>query len=130
MELSKTKNTLLWVLQILLAIFYIAQAVLKLMGSEEVVANFKRWGFPSGFHLVIGGVELLGGLLLLFPKTAAYAAIGLILVMIGAAFTHILNGEGAMVIMPIIPLLLLAVVAYFRGGWGTKGRLSRLDANQ
>lgn len=130
MGTSKTKNIILWVLQILLGVFYVAQAVPKLMGNEEVIANFKRWGLPGSFHLVIGGLELFGGLLLFYPKTAAYSAIGLIVLMVGATFTHILNNEGAMVLMPVIPMLLLAVVAYFRGAWRSKGRLSIVDANK
>jgi uncharacterized membrane protein YphA (DoxX/SURF4 family) len=130
MGTSKTKNIILWVLQILLGVFYVAQAIPKIMGNEEVMANFKRWGLPGSFHLVIGGLELLGGLLLFYPKTSAYSAIGLIVLMVGAAFTHILNSEGVMVLMPVIPMLLLVVVAYFRGTWGAKGRLSIVETNK
>ncbi len=113
MDKSK-KNIALWVIQALLAAFFALQGVMKLAGGEEVVANFQRWGFPERFYLLIGGLELLGGIGVLIPRTTFYAAAGLILILIGAAVTHITHGEAAMLAMPIIPLLLLAAVAWLR----------------
>ncbi len=128
MDKSK-KNIALWVVQGLLAAFYALQGVMKIIGSEEVVANFQKWGFPHKFYLLIGVLELLGGIGLLIPRTTFYAAAGLILVMIGAAVTHITHGEAAMLPMPVIPLLLLAAVAYLRSPWGAKQSAMR-DAHQ
>ncbi|MEW6211827.1 MAG: DoxX family protein [Acidobacteriota bacterium] len=113
MDKSK-KNIALWVIQALLAAFFALQGAMKLGGGEEVVANFQRWGFPDKFYLLIGGLEILGGIGLLIPRTTIYAAAGLVIIMIGAAITHITHGEAAMLPMPIIPLLLLAAVAYLR----------------
>ncbi len=111
---AKAKNIALWIGQIVLGAFYIMQSIPKLTSDAEVIANFQRWGMPGGFHYVVGGVELFGGLLLCFRPTAAFSALGLILLMMGAAVTHLIHGDGAMVLLPLVPLLLLAVIAYYR----------------
>ena len=76
--------------------------------------NFERWGYPGWFLMFIGVVELLGGLGLLLPKTAGWAASGLVVVMLGAVWTHISHQEGAVAFVPVIFLVLLSVVAYLR----------------
>ncbi len=114
MEKSKVRNIALWVVQGLLAAFFLMQGIIKLTGSTEAVENFRRWGFPNNFHLLIGALETLGAIGLVIPRTVIYAALGLIGVMIGAAITHITHGEAAMLPMPIIPTILLAAVAYLR----------------
>src|SRR4029434_9654168 len=80
-----------WVLTILLAVLMAGP------GSQKFTSNtwermFRRWGYPDGFYLVIGAVEVIGGILLLIPRTASYSAIMLAVVMIGAAATQILRG--------------------------------------
>lgn len=124
MDKSKKKNYALWALQILLAAFYSMAATPKLMGNAEVVENFRRWGMPDKLYLLIGSLELLGAFGLLISHTAAWAAGGLILLMLCAAGTHIAHGEWSMLPMSVIPMLLLALVGYLRCPWmigrGTK----------
>lgn len=119
---ARTKNITLWVIQAALALFYAVQGVMKLAGGDEVVANFTRWGFPNKFYLLIGALELLGAIGLVVPRSSAYAAMGLIAVMLGAAVTHITHGEIMMLPMPVVPMLLLGVVAYGRCPWRSKPR--------
>jgi len=120
MEMSRTKNIIIWVLQALLAGLFLFSAIPKLTSMPEVVENFRRWGYPENFHLLIGALELLGGIGLLIPKTVTYAAIGLILIMIGAAITHLRAGEGSMALMPVLLVAMLSVVAYVRCPWATR----------
>ncbi len=111
---ARTKNITIWVIQAALALFYAVQGLMKLAGGDEVVVNFTRWGFPNKFYLLIGALELLGAIGLVVPRSSAYAAMGLIAVMLGAAVTHITHGEIMMLPMPLVPMLLLGVVAYAR----------------
>lgn len=120
MEMSRTKNIILWVLQVALGIFFLMSAIPKLMSAPEVIENFHRWGYPHNFHLLIGGLELLGGIGMLIPKAVTYAAAGLALIMLGAAITHLRAGESSMAIMPFGLLVLLSVVAYARCPWSYK----------
>lgn len=112
--MSKGINIASWIVQVLVAGLFMMMAVPKLMSDPETVANFTRWGMPEKIYLVIGTFEVLGAIGLLIPRTSAYAAIGLILIMFGALFTHISHNEMMMALMPIMVMLMLAFVAYVR----------------
>ena len=120
MSTSRGKNITSWVLQILMALLFALGASGKLMGSPGVIEMFEGWGFPAGFHLVIGALELLGAIGLLIPRTAGYAALCLIGVMIGAAGTHLTAGEGLQVLRPIAFMVPLAIIVVLRRPWPLK----------
>lgn len=120
MRQSRVKSAIAWGLQILLAIFYVVAASGKLIGGPQAIERFRNWGFPDGFYLIIGVLELLGAIGLLIPRVAGYAACGLIVIMIGASLTHLVNGEGLQVLRPLVFILLLAVIVYLRRPWGSK----------
>jgi len=109
-----TPQTLtLWILRGLLAaafLFFGAQKFFVEWYAEQVVA----WGFPAGFHFVIGAVELLGAALLLAPALTFFGVALLTLTMIGAALTHLRAGDGALVLVPLTILVLLTVTAWLR----------------
>ena len=111
---SKGKNVVAWSLQVLLAVGFVIFAFPKLTGAEEAVANFERWGFAPWFRILTGVLELLGAIGLLIPGLAFFAAGGLGVLMLGAAWTHISHDEASMVVMPLAFLVALAVVAFLR----------------
>jgi uncharacterized membrane protein YphA (DoxX/SURF4 family) len=49
---------------------------------------FERWGYPVWLRWLVGGIEVAGGLLLLVPWVASYAAAALGVVMVGAWVTR------------------------------------------
>ena len=53
---------------------------------------FERWGYPVWFMFFIGGVEFLGGFLILIPRVAMYACLALSTVMLGALVTRSIHG--------------------------------------
>lgn len=112
--MSKGKNITSWIIQALVAALFMMMAVPKLMSDPETVANFTRWGMPEKIYLVIGSFEILGAIGLLIPRTSAFAAIGLILIMVGALFTHVTHNEMMMALMPLIVMAMLAFVVYVR----------------
>jgi uncharacterized membrane protein YphA (DoxX/SURF4 family) len=67
----------------------------KVMGNPQMVQGFAKMGFPSWFLLTVGLLEVGGAIGLLIPRLSGLAAMGLSLVMIGAAGTHILNHDAA-----------------------------------
>lgn len=114
MAQSKTKNVISWIFQVMVAGLFIMMALPKLMGDPETVANFTRWGMPDKIYLVIGFFEILGAIGLLIPRTTAAAALGLILIMVGALFTHLTHDETMMAIMPLSVMIILAGIVYYR----------------
>jgi hypothetical protein len=74
---------------------------------------FRQWGYPDHFYLVIGAIEVAGGIGLLIPRVASYCATVLSLVMIGASATQVLRG-GRDGVGEIVFAVMLAVIALIR----------------
>jgi len=110
-----------WILTLLLAVLMAGPGSQKFT-SPTWERMFRTWGYPDGFYLVIGAVEVIGGIALLIPRLASYSAIMLAIVMIGAAATQVLrggrNGAGE-----IVFALLLCAIAAIR--WRDRLRVNR-----
>jgi uncharacterized membrane protein YphA (DoxX/SURF4 family) len=102
-----------WLLQILLALVMIGPGGITKFTSSSWACRFREWGYPEGFHLVVGALELAGGIALLIPRTASYSALMLMVVMTGAAATQIFRGgrNGA---VELVFVALLGVIAAVR----------------
>ena|SRR5688572_28959140 len=117
-------NILLWIIQILLALLFLAAGISKLVIPADVLMQSAPPGstqFPALFLKLIGVVETLGGLGLILPGIfhkrpglTPLAAAGLVIVMIGAVAISVKDhGIGAAVV-PLVTGLLCAFVAYGR----------------
>ena len=85
---ASVRNVIAWGLQIVLAFFFIKAGYDKFANLDRTVGFFGGIGLPGWMVYVIGGAELLGGIGLLIPQTVRLAAIGLVLVMVGALVMH------------------------------------------
>ena len=112
--MSKGKTIASWIIQILIAGLFLMMGFGKLMSDPEVVANFTRWGMPNKMYLVIGFFEVLGAIGLLIPRLSELAATGLIVIMIGALFTHLTHNEVGMAVVPLVIIVLLGVIVFLR----------------
>ena len=92
MERSRGLNIGLWVASALLGALYVFASSGKLMGDPQAVEGFRSFGYSDGFRLFIGTAELLGGIALLIPRLAFWAACGLVIIMIGAVYTTLSHG--------------------------------------
>jgi putative oxidoreductase len=110
---GRALNITLWVLQGLLAAFFVvASAAPKLIGHESAAVGFDLIGWGDWFMYFVGVLELAGGVGLLIPRLSGLAAIGLSLLMIGAAVFN-----AAILDFPVAtPLILLALAAFV--AWG------------
>ena len=77
----------LWIVNVLAAAAFVAIGLAK-FGIPEWAIKFERWGYPDGFYMVIGALEIAGGVLLLVPRLSSYAAALLGAILIGAAATQ------------------------------------------
>lgn len=115
-SLSPVAHRALWVLQILLGLFFVlASAAPKFWGDPFAVAIFDGIGVGQWLRYVVGALELAGGIGLMTRRFSGPAAVGLVLLMIGAALTQafVLHG-GALVVTPIVLGVLAAVIALGR----------------
>ena len=103
----------LWLLQIAAAGLFFFAGGSKLAGNAQMVQVFGVIGIGQWFRYLTGGLEVIGAVGLLFPATAAWAALMLAVVMIGAVLTHlfIIGGSAA---VPVVLLLAMATVAWAR----------------
>ena len=112
MNTQKIKTITVWAGQILLAVLFVMQAVMKLFAMPGWVDRFSGWGYPDNFYLLIGVLEGLGAVGLVIPKLSSYSAGVLFVVMIGATVTHLSHGEPA--IATIIIGIVLGIIMFVR----------------
>jgi uncharacterized membrane protein YphA (DoxX/SURF4 family) len=106
------RNLGLWTLQILLTALFAFAGVNKLLGlQQEMVENFARLGLGEWFRYFVGVLELTGAVGLVVPRLAAYAAVWLAAVMLGAVITHLtVQPPAALAAVPaVLGGLLLAI---------------------
>jgi uncharacterized membrane protein len=118
-------NIVLWILQGLLAAAFLFAGSSKALRPKESLAQQMAWveDFSPNTVKAIGTAEILGALGLVLPAWTGIApiltplaAVGLMIVMIGAAVTHVRRKENQMVVANAVLFVLLAVIAWGRFG--------------
>jgi len=119
------------VVAVVLAVGFTAAGAMKvLQPKEKLVASGMSWtdDFPTDTLKLVGATEILGGLGVILPKAtgiapvlAGAAAVGLSLVMLGAAAVHVRRREPLMILVNLILLAMAIFVA-----WGQFGSHSRI----
>ena len=84
------------IIRYLLATIFFASGAAKLAGLEFEMVAFERWGYGIEFMYLTGALEVAGAIALFIPKLLRFAAIGLVLLMIGAMGTHLIHQEWPM----------------------------------
>lgn len=98
-----------------LAAFFMVGALGNTFPPAPIVENYSRWGYPSWFHYVTGGLELLTALLLALGSTRLVGVVLGSAVMGGAAATLLFHGDFSHAILPLVVLAaLLALGATVR----------------
>src|SRR5262249_26389721 len=118
MDRSKM-NYALWIIQGLLALLFLFAGGMKLILPIEEMT--KEIALPGLFLRFIGVAEVLGGLGLVLPGLSGIrpgltplAAVGLVIIMIGATVISFVTGGLATALIPLVVGLLATFVAYGR----------------
>jgi len=113
-------NILLWVLQALLALAFVAHGGLFLFPPAAIVEQMNA-SLPRWFQLFLGIAEILAAVGLTLPGFAriqpwlvSCAAVGLVIVMICATVFHVTRGEVGSAVTTLVLLALATFVAYMR----------------
>lgn len=115
-----------WILAGLLAVFYLYSGGMKVVRSKAALQPMMAWveTMPMGFVRTVGILEVLGaiGLILppligILPPLALAAAIGLLLVQIGAIVVHLRRGETRIIGMNVVLLVAAAVLIWLATVW-------------
>ena len=109
-------TTRLWIAQGLLAALFLFAGGMKLVTPADVLAAQSH--MSGAFLKFIGICETLGALGLVLPgifriqqRLTPLAAAGLVIIMIGAVVTTLVQGQGAAAVIPAVVGLLAAYVA-------------------
>ncbi len=103
---------------VIMAAFFIAAGISKVIRPENHAEAFARWGYPSWFVYFTGVLELCGAGLLLLPRVRLYGVVVLGATMIAAVLTHVKAGEMAAVPVPLVLLILVGILGFFhRRDW-------------
>jgi uncharacterized membrane protein YphA (DoxX/SURF4 family) len=113
-EPSKGKKIVTWILSGLIALTMIMAGVTKLMGQEKQVTGFAAMGFPNGFVYVAGVIEVVGAILLLIPKTAAFGVLILGATMVVATGAVLKMGDFAHAGFPFAFLVVIGIIGWLR----------------
>lgn len=119
-------NVALWIIAGLLAAAFLAGGAVKLTQPREKLAA-SGFGFvedlSAGTVKAIGAIELLAGVGLVLPAAldiapvlVPMAAVGLVLLMVGAMITHLRRHEASAVVVNLAILALAVFVAWGRFG--------------
>jgi hypothetical protein len=119
-------NNALWTIAGLLAVVFLASGAMKLIQPKEKLAA-SRMGFVEDFSAgtvkAIGLLEVLAAVGLILPAAldiapvlVPLAAVGLVLLMVGAIITHLRRHEAQAIVVPLALLALAILVAWGRFG--------------
>jgi hypothetical protein len=113
-------KTLVWVLQVLLAIAFLAHGWL-LLSPPAAIADQLNATLPRWFQLFLGVAEVLAavGLTLppltgVLPGLAVCASVGIMIVMVSATVLHLSRGEISSAAATIVLFVIATFVAYMR----------------
>ncbi len=120
-------NLTLWIVAGLLAVAYLIGGGGKLIMPKEKIAATPGGGwvedFDGGTVKAIGALEVLAAVGLILPAALGtapvlvpLAAVGLVLLMIGAIITHLTRREAKAIAVPLVLLALAILLAWGRFG--------------
>jgi uncharacterized membrane protein len=116
------RGKVLWVLQWVLGLYFIAVGMMHFIVPDGLPGPMEwMYDLSDTVHAIAGTAEILGGLGLILPgltrirpELTVAAAVGLILVMLGAVIFHLGRDEYAQLVMNVVIAAALAYVAYGR----------------
>jgi uncharacterized membrane protein YphA (DoxX/SURF4 family) len=119
-------NIALWIIAGLLAVAFLAGGAMKVIQPKEKLAA-SGFGFVQDFSAgavkAIGTLEILAAVGLILPAAldiapvlVPLAAVGLVLLMVGAIITHLRRHEAQAIVVNLAVLALAVLVAWGRFG--------------
>ena len=113
-------NIVLWILQALLALVFLAHGWLFLSPPPEIAEQMNA-SLPRWFQLFLGVAEVLAGIGLtlpgltrIYPWLVVWAAGGIMLVLFSATVFHVVRNEISSAGITLVLFALATVVAYMR----------------
>ena len=101
---NPNSNKMRWTgraVSVLVVLFMLFAAIVKLFPSPEMIQGFLQYGYPGSLVVIVGVIELICTLVYLLPSTRVLGAILLTGALGGATATNV-RLEQATWIMPVV----------------------------
>jgi uncharacterized membrane protein YphA (DoxX/SURF4 family) len=101
-----------WLAGLYLGWMYVQMGWIKFDPAGFWTVAFERWDYPSWLRILVGVIEVTGGVMLVVPWLASYGAPALVVVMLGAWATRAHGGQWvdvAWITVYLLGLLWIAV---------------------
>jgi uncharacterized membrane protein YphA (DoxX/SURF4 family) len=118
-------DIVLWIIASVLALVFLGAGLTKILQPKEKLSSTMAWtqDFSQPMIRIIGTLEVLAAVGLILPALldiapilVPLAATGLVLLMAGAAITHLRRKEPQIMVANLVLLVLAAIVAWGRFG--------------
>ena len=114
-------EVLLWLLAAMLIMVFVRAGWDKFDASSGWARAFRFWGYAVWFRVLIGVLEIVAALLLVWPRSAAYGAAIIIVVMLGGMGTHVfVEHRPSRITSELLHLIFASIV--LAGRWRTRIR--------
>ncbi|WP_337042980.1 DoxX family protein [Emticicia sp. 17c] len=106
-------TTLLWVLVALFVGPTFYYGYVKLIAEPAKIRKFAAWGYPIKIMQVIGVVEIIAAVSILFPEIRFFGIAIWSIILVGAIFTNVLHRESRKEVVTVLTTLahLLLILA-------------------
>ena len=98
------------ILKIIVAAGFLLAGVAKLLGAKPIAEQFEEFGLSSWMMRAVGVLEVAGAVGLFTEPLAFWAALGLVLLMIGAVGNHLKVKHPISKSVPAGVLLILSIL--------------------
>ncbi len=113
-------NIVLWILQVLLALAFLAHGWLFLTPPPDIAVQINA-SLPRWFQLFLGVAEVLAGVGLILPGVTriqpsliTWAAVGIMIVTISATVFHVARSEMSSAAVTLLLFVMATFLAYMR----------------
>lgn len=90
------------------------------LGYPSYPEKFVDWGYPAWFSFVVGAGELFAAVMLVLPRRRFLGAVVLVVILIGAVVTHVINHDtlADSISAPVhLVLAVIVALAYWPADW-------------
>ncbi len=110
----------IWIAKIIVAVILLQTLFFKFTAHADSVLLFSEIGIEPWGRISLGIIELIFAVGILIPTTTFFISIGVVVLMIGAIFSHLFvigivfnNDGGRLFALAVVTFILSLIVAYF-----------------
>lgn len=112
-EQIKILDYSVYVLTILMGIFFVMISIKNFTNDPYMVADFERWQYPVWFRKLVAVWQFICGVFIVIIPLSYIPALFLIVLMIGAVYTHLKNDPPATAIAALVFLIILSCIFWY-----------------